>query len=228
MTKPLVLITRSEDGAAPYADAIRARGGEAIVEPMLRIEHIAGLPDISAYDALVFTSVHAVDSFAAQSPCRDAAVFTVGDTTADQARKAGFHNVTSASGDARDLAALLERTTPGRLLYLRGADVAQEFPGIDAHVVYKAHPVESFTEFTADALRGGKIRTVLFFSARGGAAFAALCRASGLEGTVSGIKALCISGAVLESVSVLPWCDTHIASHPGRAGMLALLDDHVG
>lgn len=224
MTGPLALITRSEEGAAVYADAIRARGGEAVIEPMLRIEHIPSLPDLSVYDGLIFTSVHAVDSFAAQSPRRDVAVFTVGDTTADHAREAGFKNVTSASGDARDLARLLERDAAGRLLYLRGADVAQEFDGIDAHVVYKAHPVESFTEFCAGALRDGKIRTVLFFSARGGAAFAALCRQNGLEGAVSGIKALCISGAVLESVSVLPWKETHVAQHPSRDGMMALLD----
>lgn len=227
MTKPIVLITRSIGDAAQYAQAVQMRGGEAMCEPMLRIHHTGTLPDISPYDALAFTSGHAVDAFAAQSARRDIPVFTVGDSTADQARAAGFHNVTSAGGDAADLRACLERAAPGRVLYLRGADVAQEFPVHDAHVVYTAHPVEKFTESCAHALQHGRIRTVLFFSARGGETFAGLCRASGLDSAVSGIKALCISGVVLESVSVLPWRDTYIAPHPGRAGMLALLDAHL-
>lgn len=224
MTQPIVLITRSIGDAAPYADKVRARGWEAMMEPMLRIEPVGILPDIAPYDALVFTSAHAVDAFAAQSPHRNIPVFTVGDSTADHARGAGFENVTSAAGDANDLKELLEREAPEKILYLRGDDVAQEFDGIDSAVVYKAHPVEKFTESCFDALRSGRIRNVMFFSARGGAAFVDLCRASGLEGAVSGIKALCISGAVLESVSVLPWSATRIAASPSRAAMLALLD----
>lgn len=194
------------------------------MEPMLRIEHTGTLPDISNYDALMFTSAHAIDAFLAQSPPRDMPVYTVGDSTADHARAAGLGNVTSASGDAADLKKLMKGTAHERVLYLRGDDVAQEFDGIDSAVVYKAHPVEKFTESCMTALRTGRIRNVMFFSARGGGTFADLCRRNGLEGTVSGIKALCISGAVLESVSVLPWSATRIADSPSRAGMLALLD----
>ncbi len=225
MTRPIVLITRSEGNAAIYADSVRARGGEAVCEPMLRVESAGAIPDLSGYDGLIFTSMHAVDAFAAQSDRRDIKIFTVGDSTADHARAAGFKNIRSASGDARDLAALLERDAPGKVLYLRGADVAQEFDGIDSCVVYKAHPVEKFTDSCALALAGNKISSVMFFSARGGAAFVECCRKGRLEGAVSGIKALCISEAVLESVSVLPWCATNVAHHPGRAGMLALLDE---
>ena len=79
----VVLITRSAEGADAYGDFITAQGHQVLYEPMLSIEALdVPLPDLSPYQALIFTSVHAVTIFAAQSDVRDIPVFTVGDVTA--------------------------------------------------------------------------------------------------------------------------------------------------
>lgn len=219
-----ILITRSGDEAGVYADIARARNIEVLFEPMLNIEALTGSqPDLSDYQSLVFTSGHALEIFVAQSSQRTHKIFTVGDTTADKARAAGFTDVTSASGTADDLIALLNSGKPGRALYFCGEDIAHPIPGVDRHVLYKAHPVETLSGLCEEKLRQKEIAAALFFSVRGARAFAELIRRKGLESSVSGIKALCLSAAVLESVSVLQWLEIKAAATPDREGMKALL-----
>lgn len=220
----VVLITRSADGADAYGDFITAQGHQVLYEPMLTIEALeTPLPDLSSYQAIVFTSVHAVTLFAARSAVRDIPVLTVGDVTADAARAAGFEKVTSAGGTGDDLSALLDNNAQGRALYLRAADIARPLAGVDDHILYRAQPAADLSAASVAAIQAGEITDALFFSARGGQVFADLIRQKGLESTISGINALSLSDAVLESVSVLPWGECHRATHPDRAGMMALL-----
>ncbi len=225
MTRRAVILTQSGD-TGPYDAAIRARGSDPLLQPILSIIHSdAPLPDLTRFNALVFTSVHAVDVFAGQSARRDLRVYTVGDTTAARARAAGFADVHSASGDARDLEKLIADVNKNHLLYLCGADIARSFAGVTAHIAYAAHPVESLDPSCRARIAQGGVESILFLSPRGGENFVRLVRAEGLETAVSGIKALCISPAVLESVSILPWAKTAVAARPDRDAMLALLGD---
>ena len=100
-----VLVTRSEPGASETAQRLAGLGFEPIVEPVFEIEPIEGVT-LPAFDALAFTSANGVRVFAHLNPRRDAPVFCVGARTADEARAAGFANVTSADGDVSALGLL--------------------------------------------------------------------------------------------------------------------------
>jgi uroporphyrinogen-III synthase len=218
-----ILITRSEGDAEIYADIAEKHGYDIIIEPMLRIEaHDLSLPDLTAYQSLIFTSGHAVDIFAQTSPERSLTVFTVGDATADKARAAGFKNVFSAAGTVDDLIVMIKEKA-GRALYLRGYDIARELPNVDAHILYKAHPADGFSVLCEEKILANEIRAALFFSARGAENFTSLILQKGLESSVFGIKALCLSSAVLESLSVLQRLESKAAATPDRDGMMALL-----
>lgn len=224
MTRGTVILTLSGNPAA-CLDDVRARGYDVLVEPMLTITpSVDALPDLSSVRSLVFTSMHAVDIFAGQSTRRDFSVFTVGDATAARACAAGFSDVRSASGAVDDLEQLVAPEDKSGFLYLRGKDIARALSGVKSHVIYAAHPVEQFTALCVQRIANGDIKAAAFFSARGGETFARLARENGLEGPVSGIKALCLSEAVLESVSILPWQETRVAARPDRLSLLALLD----
>lgn len=219
-----VLITRSKGDAGDYARLIEDCGYEVIFSPMLAVEALdTALPDLSDYSSLVFTSGHAVDIFARLSPERSKNVFTVGDVTAAKARDAGFGTVTSASGAADDLIALLHARGEKQALYLRGETIAHPLPDVDEHILYRAEAADDFSDLCEEKIRAHEIRAALFFSVRGAEIFAGLIRRKGLESYVSGIKALCLSAAVLESVSVLHGLESRAAATPDRAGMMALL-----
>lgn len=112
-----VLVTRSEPGASETAERLSALGYTPIVEPLFAVEPIAAV--LPGFDALAFTSLNGVRTFARLSARRDGPVFCVGDRTANAAREAGFADVQSADGDLGDLVGLIESRLPNpvRLLH---------------------------------------------------------------------------------------------------------------
>src|SRR5690242_14549847 len=86
------------------------------------------------WGAVILTSANALTAIAAH-PARGALlklpVYAVGRRSADAAREAGFADVSSADGDARDLVRLIvaRHTTKAPLLYLAGEDRAGDLVG---------------------------------------------------------------------------------------------------
>ena len=118
---PKVWITRTASGADRTAEAVSRAGFTPVISPLLVANPAFTPADIAPLledvAALSFTSVNGL-AFADLTPRRDWPVFAVGDRTAEAARDKGFSDVVSASGDARDLAALIDRDWPVRF----GAD----------------------------------------------------------------------------------------------------------
>lgn len=115
---PRVWITRTASGADRTAEAVRRAGFTPVVSPLLVANPAFAPADLTPLlddvAALSFTSVNGL-AFADLTPRRDWPVFAVGDRTAEAARERGFSDVVSASGDARDLAALIDRDWPVRI-----------------------------------------------------------------------------------------------------------------
>src|ERR1700682_4714337 len=96
-------VTRPQDDGERTAAALRARGHEVLVAPLMQVAPVAA--DIRAsWAAVIITSANAPGAIAAH-PARDVLiklpVFAVGRRSADAARHAGFSNVTAAGGDVR-------------------------------------------------------------------------------------------------------------------------------
>ena len=99
-----VLITRPEPGAGETAERIRQLGFEPVQAPMLRVKVLpVRLP--GGVQAILVTSGNAIAGLSEID--RSIRLLAVGDATADRARAAGFTDVTSAGGDAGDLAELV-------------------------------------------------------------------------------------------------------------------------
>src|SRR5207244_1786444 len=108
------LVTRPRTEAAALAEALMARGIEAIVEPLLDIHYRDGpAPDLAGAQAVLCTSANGVRALARLSAERNVAVFAVGEASAARAREEGFARVESAGGTVDDLARLArERLRP--------------------------------------------------------------------------------------------------------------------
>src|SRR5262249_43095908 len=128
-----VLLTRPSPDNKASGEALRARGFEVLLAPMLRFEPVMFADDSSAdYQAVIATSANAlraVEDTLAQSRLRKLPLFAVGEHTASVARGLGFAKVIVAKGDGSALcdrvleslrAKELKKKRP--LLYLAGAD----------------------------------------------------------------------------------------------------------
>lgn len=231
-----ILVTRSAVDAARTAAALRVRGHETIVAPLLTVEY---LPDTELGDgpwsAILVTSANAAHAIGGHKRCdelRRIPVFAAGSQSAQELRTAGFADVTSADGDVDDLADLVAARLkpPARLLYLAGEDRAGDLAGVlraknfavDTVVVYRALVAETLPAQAAAALRGD-LHGVLHYSRRSAEAFVAAARKSGLlEAALGKPVHYCLSARVAEPLTAAGACDVRIAAQPDEAALMAL------
>jgi uroporphyrinogen-III synthase len=235
-----VLVTRPEPEAARLADALKARGVEAVIEPLLTIEFAAdGAAILAALlpgtQAVLFTSANGVRALAAATSERGLPAFAVGDRTAAAARDAGFASVTSAGGSIEDLARLiLDRLRPGvgPLLHAAGSAVAGDLAArlaphgfaLRRAVLYEARPATALSAATQAALRAGGLWGALFFSPRTAATFVSLAAAAGLADRCGQMIALALSPAVATALGGIAWREIRVADTPEEAALLSALD----
>jgi uroporphyrinogen-III synthase len=237
-----LVVTRPIDEAERTAERLRARGHEVLIAPMLAIAPVSDSPPPAVpFDAILITSGNAPRMLSAHphlAVLTGLPVFAVGRRTAQAARDAGFADVTSADGDAGDLARLVASrlgSDPGgarrRLLYLAGDDRARDLAGdlrphgidVETWVVYRALAARTLPAQMCDfgARRG--IDGVLHFSQRTAGIFLAAAEAAGLAAEMRPVTHYCLSARVCEPLRAAGWPDIRIAPHPGEEALLDLI-----
>src|SRR6266581_3073191 len=195
-----VLVTRPHPDDEATAAALRAKGFEVMLAPMLRFEPVAFHDDGDArYGAVIVSSANALRGIASHlegSRLLKLPLFAVGEHTASAAHRAGFDNVIPANGDAASLrdsvlasvkAKELKKASP--LLYLAGADLARDLAGeldergftLVTHTTYRMIPVSSLPREACEAFAASGIEAVLHYSRRSARAFLDAARAGGVE-----------------------------------------------
>ncbi len=231
-----ILVTRPAADAARTAAALRVRGHEVIVAPLLTIEYSpeTALGD-GPWSAILVTSANATHAIAGHKRrddlCRIRA-FAVGEQTAQELRAQGFTDVTSADGDVNDLADLVAARLrpPARLLYLTGEQRSGDLAGVlraknfavDTIVVYRAAVAQTLPEEATTALAAG-IDGVLHYSRRSAEGFLIAARNSGLlDAALSKPVHYCLSARVAEPLREAGAADVRIAAQPDEAALMAL------
>lgn len=234
----LVLVTRQEPDASETIARLAALGHAGLAAPQLRIARVvARLPQPNAVQAVVLGSMNAVRHLPARF--RVLPALAVGDATAAAARAAGFREAASASGDARDLAALAARRcdpagAPLLLATAEGAgmplaaDLRARGFRVLRRVVYRVVPRPAMTASVAAALAEGRVSHALFFSRSAARAFARVARARRLTHTLGGVTALAISPAVAATLAPMGFGPVLAAARPDQDSLLALLGGRTG
>src|SRR5581483_1139478 len=111
-----IVVTRPPPATERTAAALRARGHDVLVAPLMHIESIPA--DLSGnWAGVVITSANAPGAVGRVDTLLALPLFAVGERSAQAAREAGFKNVTSADGAAADLVKVLAaRKVRGPLL----------------------------------------------------------------------------------------------------------------
>ena len=238
-----ILVTRPLPDGETTASALRAKGFEVLLAPMLRFEPVMFHDDSDApYGAVIVTSANAlraIESKLQGSPLLKLPLFAVGEHTAAAARAAGFAKVISADSDAAGLrerilasvkAKTMKKTSP--LLYLAGADLARDLAGelgergfsVVTQTTYRMVPLSSLPRETCDAFAANQIEAVLHYSRRSARAFLESIRAAGVEISALSVPQYCISTGVASVVRDAGATRVMAAASPDENALLALLD----
>lgn len=229
-----LLITRPEPDNTRTAGALRALGHEVMLAPLLRIESVTDA-DLGAppWSAVLLTSANGARAIAGHRRFNEIAalpVLAVGRGSAEAARDAGFVDVSSADGDASDLARLAATRFKGEtkpLLYLAGEDRARDLGGelavhglsVRTVVIYRAAKIELPADVQA-ALTAGRIDGVLHFSRRSVESYLECSRH--IAGTALAPMHYCLSARAAEPLRAAG-ARVHIAARPDEASLVALV-----
>jgi uroporphyrinogen-III synthase len=208
-------------------------GFRPFVAPLLEIRTLhPSLPPAERAQAIVVTSASAIPAL--PQYLHHLPLYAVGSATAARAGAAGFAQVASADGDARDLAALVAaRCTPsgGPLLFAcgqnQGATLAADLRGrgfiVLRRAVYAAAPAKTLPEAARAAFRSSGLGAALFFSAETARTGVRLLAGARLREAVGSVDALAIGPSTGVALQALPWRRILVASRPNQDAMLALL-----
>ena len=227
-----LLLTRPEPDNERTAKALRALGHDVLLAPLLHIESIADA-DLGAapWAAILLTSANGARA-AAVHPRRGELmklpVLAVGRSSAEAARAAGFADVSSADGDARDLAKLARERFAGSkapLLYLAGEDRSGELAatGVEVRTVvaYRAAKAKHLSADARDALERGTVDGVLHFSKRSVESY--LECSSDIGAAAFTPAHYCLSERAAEPLRRAGAARVFVAAHPDEASLLALV-----
>ena len=204
-----VLVTRPHPDNEATAAALRARGFEVVLAPMLRFEPVASGEIDADVAGVIVSSANALRAAGAElGPLLKLPLFAVGDHTADEARRIGFAEVISADGDADRLRKRLRKafkTKQGAtLLYLAGADLSRDLAGelaedgfdVITRTTYRMVALSALSPETREAFAANDVEAVLHYSQRSARAFLEAARADGVEISALAVPQCCISANV--------------------------------
>ena len=226
-----LLVTRPEPDCSRTAEALRARGHDVLLSPVLRMEEVTPeIPD-RHYRSVVLTSANAVRAIAGhplQTTILPLPVLAVGKHTADAARAAGFRDIRSADGDSRDLLRLLSNQAEigcGPHLYLAGEERAADLTqtNVVTAVVYRMTPIKRFAPAAESALRGGQVEGVMHFSTRSARAYLDCATRAQILASALAPMQFCLSAQVAAPLRAAGTEAIRIAGRPDEAALIDLL-----
>jgi uroporphyrinogen-III synthase len=241
-----ILVTRPLPDGETTASALRAKGFEVLLAPMLRFEPVTFHDDLdTGYGAVIVTSANAlraIETRLAGHPLLKLPLFAVGEHTARAARAAGFAKVISADSDAtglreRILASVkskaLKKTSP--LLYLAGADLARDLPGelgergftVVTQTTYRMVAVPNLPEETRKAFAAGEVKAVLHYSRRSARAFTEAVRAAGVEVSALSLPQCCLSAGIATVLRDAGAIRLIVAASPDEDALFAALSERL-
>jgi uroporphyrinogen-III synthase len=236
-----VLVTRPAPDNDATADALRGRGFEPLLAPMLSFQALRfQIEEGREFRGLIVTSTNALRAIAGSAQLahlQDLPLFAVGARTAQAACDIGFRNVRAAEGDASALRELIVAKAPERrgvapLLYLSATDVSRDLTGelglrgvnVAAIAVYRMVQLDDFAEPVRAAFASQTIEAVLHFSRRSALAFIRAVQRTGQEITALALPQLCLSEPIAAALRDAGASRLGVAKAPTEADLLDALE----
>jgi len=232
-----LLVTRAEQDAGPFADELRERGHEPVLQPLIELHALdfdaAALEDT---DALIVTSgntLRALEQAGAIGGLARFPIYCVGDATARRARHSGLQKPLAIEDTGEKLAAaIVDAAAPGtRFVHLAGEHLAFDIVGeLTRHgmpsrslAVYAMEAAEAFKPEVADMIERGTLDGVTLLSPRTAEIYVSLCHRHRLAECAKKLAYFCISETVAHRLETLDACRVYISERPNRKALLDLV-----
>lgn len=207
-----ILITRPKESALSLAKSIEKEGYKVFIESMFEVQLIDGWPrnkvDPKKLQALMITSVNAIDALEQLELKKDLTILTVGKATAGRLQRLGYNQVYYAQDSARSLLELACQKLSfngGEVFYLSGQiitlDLAEEMKkrGYQAKrlEVYRTIAKQQLSEELIAKIENHLITAVLIYSKNTATIFQQLIQKYDLLGYFDQIELRCLSGEIV-------------------------------
>ena len=236
-----VLVTRPHPDDEATATALRARGFEALLAPMLRFEPVAFQDDLDArYGAVVVTSANALRGLELKGHrLLELPLFAVGEHTAErgaprrvhpcdarQRRRGGLARPRAGAGEGEGAEEGLDAALSGRRRSGTGPRRRTRRSGLRVvtHTTYRMVPVANLPPEVCDAFAANRIEAVLHYSRRSARAFLDAARAGGVEISALSIPQCCISASVAAVVREAGAAQVMVAATPDENALFEALE----
>ena len=236
----LILLTRPLAQSQRTAEALKMRGHQTLLEPLLNIEPIEPDMAVEGFNAVLLSSAHGLP-FLEQMVAPDARntmpVLTTGKATAALAEKSGFSNTSHVEGSALELAAQapdwlasLGLSTSSKLIYPSAEISAHDLQHLLAQkgircqqlAVYRAQPTIELSPDCVNALKSGAVDCVFLYSKRTADTFVELMSKHKIP--MSGMRCLVLSQAIFDNLPRELQCNAAYPPVPNEQELLKLVD----
>ncbi len=240
-----IITIRPEPDASRDVDWLRRYHVSAIAVPVMRAEQQSfDLPDTQPFQAIIFTSRHAVaaisgtdgianiDKMATFMALRSLPVYAVGRRTALAARQAGFEHVTIGPGDGNTLVPLMMadlNPTAGEILWPSASVISFNIASRLADFGYSVSQIPVY-EMVATRHISGDLQSrlvacssaaVVAMSARSMKLFSQMLNSSQFAGYRKRITVIASSKAIAAAAGS-GWANIIVAKAPRRSRVLAI------
>jgi len=231
-------VTRPMPDAERQAEALRERGHDVLVEPLLRVEFLdSGALSLEGVQALVATSRNGLRALArndALTRAKALPLFAVGSATAAMGQALGIGTIIEGDGTAAALVPLISErcdVNGGALLHLAGerlaADLKGDLEGLGFAVMqphlYRTVEARSLSGDLQKAITSGALDGVLLMSPATARAWARLVLDSNSYRDGTAIRHFCLSQAVADGLGELGEVEILVAETPQEDRLLALV-----
>ena len=237
-----IITIRPEPDASLDVDWLRRYQVPAMAVPVLRAEQQPfDLPDTPPFQAIIFTSRHAVaaiagiasiDKTATLALLRSLPVYAVGRRTALAARQAGFDLVTTGSGDGNALVPLMVANlnpNAGDILWPSASIISFDIASCLADLGFSVRQIPVYamvatSHISSDLsaqLAACSSAAVVAMSARSMDLFSQMLNTSQFAGYRKRITVIAISKAIAATAGS-GWADIIVAKAPRRSRVLAI------
>ncbi len=239
-----IVITRALEQGQEFANVVKSKingvvDDDFLFEPLLSIRkhEDAVLPYLGNFSCIIVTSVNGCDLIPAKTEEFTPQFYCVGTATAGALMAKGYQPgiVMQTAKDLIDAVSARHSGSKESILYIKGRDVTVDVKmslslvghKIEECEVYQADLAKSLSVDFLLALKSKKIKVVTFFSRRTASHFATMIDDMGISNAFTGIKALCISDAVVGCLHSTLVDNSVVADTPDMSGMVKALEAMV-
>ena len=212
-----ILLTRPLDDSKEMIIKMKSLGHVVSHIPLISIEKLKyEEKNFSLFSGVIFTSSNAIKNFDNKKIDKNTYCFCVGSATEFVAKKFGYQNIYSASGNVNNLKEIILqnfKTSEGKLLYVSGETISVELDrelikenySIERLIVYRTQKIEKFENNLIEQLKKNIPEIVYIYSQSSAASFLDLIKNYNLKNYWMNTNLMCLGEKTSSVLNEIKW-----------------------